>query len=65
MSISGVQDKVFNLIEKSFMSDKAKESYKENYKNRVKNCLFYYIESYPFRSIAHEEISNDSISMKK
>ncbi|MCK9473011.1 hypothetical protein [Sulfurimonas sp.] len=47
------------------MSDKAKESYKENYKNRVKNCLFYYIESYPFRSIAHEEISNDSISMKK
>jgi len=50
------QKQVYALIESSYMSKEAKDSYKENYENRLKNCLFYSIESYPFRSSAQETI---------
>ncbi len=50
------QDQVYNLIDRSYMSNKAKYSYKENYENRLKKCLFYSIETYPFRSFAQETI---------
>lgn len=48
------QEQVYNLIDRSYMSNKAKDAYKENYETRLKKCLFYYIESYPFRSFAYE-----------
>jgi len=51
------QEAVYALIDNSYMSQKAKDSYKENYENRLKKCLFYAIESYPFRSFADGVIS--------
>jgi serine/threonine-protein kinase HipA len=50
------QKQVYALIDRSYMSNKAKEAYKENYENRLKKCLFYVIETYPFRSFAQETI---------
>ena len=49
-------DKVYKLIEKSFLSNKAKIAYKENYHIRLKNCLCYSIESYSFRGITQDII---------
>jgi serine/threonine-protein kinase HipA len=51
-------DKVYQLIEHSFLSNKAKIAYKENYDIRLKNCLCYSIESYSFRGITQETIDN-------
>jgi serine/threonine-protein kinase HipA len=50
------QKAVHELIDRSYMSNKAKDSYKDNYENRLKKCLFYTIEAYPFRSFADETI---------
>lgn len=50
------QKQVHDLIDRSYMSNKAKDSYKENYENRLNKCLFYHIDSYPFRSFAQETI---------
>jgi len=50
------QKAVHDLIDRSYMSQKAKNFYKENYESRLKKCLFYYIDLYPFRSFAQETI---------
>ena len=50
------QKQVYDLIDRSYMSKDAKDSYKANYENRLRKCLFYYIESYPFRSFAQDTI---------
>jgi len=44
------EEKVYKLIEASYMSDKAKESFRKNYRNRLHNCLLYFIESYSFKN---------------
>ncbi len=54
--ILNTQEQVYDLIDRSYMSKEAKKSYKENYENRLKKCLFYYIEAYPFRSFAQKTI---------
>ncbi|MBW6488064.1 hypothetical protein [Sulfurimonas sp.] len=50
------QKQVHDLIDRSYMSNKAKNSYKENYETRLNKCLFYYIDAYPFRSFAQDTI---------
>ncbi len=48
--------KVYKMIENSYMTDEAKQAYKNNYENRLNNCLCYSIESYPFKGVALSEI---------
>ena len=55
-------DKVEELITKSFLSDNAKEEYKKNYNNRLKNCLCYSIKSYSFRGITQKVIDKYNVT---
>ncbi|MEA3523820.1 MAG: hypothetical protein U9R50_12715 [Campylobacterota bacterium] len=50
-------DKVYKLIEQSYLSSEAKIAYAKNYKNRLEKCLCYSIESYPFKEITQDVIS--------
>mgnify|MGYP002641580964 CR=1 FL=1 len=56
-------DKVYKLIEQSYLSPEAKIAYAKNYKNRLENCLCYSIESYPFKGVTQDVISK--ILLKK
>jgi len=49
-------NKVYELIDRSFLSDNAKEAYKNNYDNRLRNCLCYSIKSFPFVGITQKTI---------
>jgi len=51
-----VTDKVYKLIEQSFLSSDAKIAYKQNYKTRLEKCLCYSISSYSFKGIAQATI---------
>lgn len=50
-------DKVHSMIQDSFLSDRAKLAYANNYNTRLKKSLCYSIESYPFRGVTQEVIS--------
>lgn len=52
---------VDKLIQASFLSEDAKESYKDAYHKRLKKCLLYSIESYPFVPIVQGTIDKFKI----
>ena len=51
-------EQVYQLIKRSYLSDKAKIAYIENYKNRLEKCLCYSISSYKFIGITQDTIDN-------
>ena len=55
-NVLGYTDKVYKLIEQSYLSSDAKKAYSDNYKARLQKCLCYSIESYSFRGITQDVI---------
>ncbi len=56
-------DKVYNLIEQSYLSPNAKIEYAKNYKIRLEKCLCYSIEAYPFKGITQDTITKILLSI--
>ncbi len=50
-------EKVYDIVDKSYLSGDAKVEYKKHYENRLRNCLCYSIESYPFVGVTQEVIN--------